>query len=292
MMPCPLEIRGSLDALSCGCHVTAALWEGAACCCRLASPPHKTTRRQSKAVLAGWIIHLPSSSTPAMERLWLMSTQILLIMLCVPLRQAHRDTWSQKIWSFCLNSNMICAALAVFLCLLQQVSDMEAPHPLHPPVFALAPLGLPAALWCSVAARILHAISAFSRKGAVFFRRVPLRRPCSRAGPCLSKSYLCWHRADLQLLHCSSTVWIRYTRDVFVSFTCFVKIKSLVSILLENLRSGWSSAAYKTRYVWFCKKNRLNQLSAAVWIWCMQIKVIKHIWNANGTLIYANMHFI
>lgn len=40
---------------------------------------------------------------------------------------------------------MICAVLAVLLCLLQQVSDIEPPHLPHPPVFPFAPLGLPAA---------------------------------------------------------------------------------------------------------------------------------------------------
>lgn len=48
----------------------------------------------------------------------------------------------KKISSLCLNSNMSCAVLAVLLCLLQQVSDMEPPPS---SCISFAPLGLPAA---------------------------------------------------------------------------------------------------------------------------------------------------
>lgn len=82
-----------------------------------------------------------------------------------------------KIISFCLNSNMSCAALAVPLCLQQQVVDMEPPLLLRPPLpvllllshhWAVLPACLPACgEWCSVAERSRRAISAFSRKVVV-----------------------------------------------------------------------------------------------------------------------------
>lgn len=55
MMPCPRENRGSLDALSRGCHVTARLVKR--CCLLFAGSPHLPIRhnKTSEPSSAGWL---------------------------------------------------------------------------------------------------------------------------------------------------------------------------------------------------------------------------------------------
>lgn len=151
----------------------AVMWGGAACCCcRLASPPHKT---QDVRAEQHWLVELfippssslsSSSSTPAMERLWLVSAQILLIMLCVPLRQAEKG--DRRSWNIFALPLWAAICLALF-CLLQQVVDTEPPHLHRPAVFFFHSTG-PACcrVWCSAAETNLRAIRAFSRKVAGF----------------------------------------------------------------------------------------------------------------------------
>lgn len=154
--------------------------EGASCCCRLASnPPHKTQQDdRAEPSRAGWIIHLPSSSTPAMERLWLVSTQILLIILCVPLRQARRDTKSlkKKIRPFCLNSNTSCAVAAG---LGHRASSSP---PSSCPFLSLRWVCLPRSVMLSDRGAYMLLVHSVVRV-AVFLRRVALRCAVAEQGP-------------------------------------------------------------------------------------------------------------
>lgn len=145
------------------------------CCFFVAGSPHIPIKTQQDvrdgAALAGWIIHLPSSSSSlAMERLWLVSTQILLIILCVPPRQRCRDALSQK-----QNLLFLSERQYVLHCSRSVTVSVAAGHghraSSSPPsscLFPFAPLGLPAAV-CDARwqKRSLHAISAFSWKAAV-----------------------------------------------------------------------------------------------------------------------------
>lgn len=99
MTPCPRENRGSLDALSQSCHAMEVLLVV------VAPPTHLPIKynKMSEPSSPGWL----NNSSPPCRR-WSdcdLSTQILLIMLCVPLRRAHGCIFWNKICSFCLNSN-------------------------------------------------------------------------------------------------------------------------------------------------------------------------------------------
>lgn len=134
MMPCPRENRGSLDALSWGCHVTAPCEEVMLV---VAGSPHLPIRHnKTSEPSSGWLnnssllLHSGDGATVTC-----VNSNPSHNIVCTPQAGTQGYIVSKKICSLCLNSNMSCAVLAVLLCLLQQVSDMEPPHLLHPLAF-------------------------------------------------------------------------------------------------------------------------------------------------------------
>lgn len=205
----------------------AVMWGGAACCCcRLASPPHKT---QDVRAEQHWLVELfisSSSSTPATERLWLVSAQILLIILCVALRQAERDTRARE--KFALSVWVaICLVLFSRCCVCCSRSWTQSLLISSVLLSFLSRSTGPACcrVWCSAAETSLHAISAFSRKVAGFFLAgsfaaalklsrtlVYLKMSCGD----IIKKKKSISAAAAAGFYPSSTIWSRHTRDMML----------------------------------------------------------------------------
>lgn len=143
MMPCPRENRGSLDALSWGCHMAARLMRR---CCLLL--PHLPIRhnKTSEPSSAGWL----NNSSPLLL-LFLLHTGDGATVTCVNSNPSHNTVCTpqactqgctvskkKKICSFCLNSNMSRCSRSAVVSVAAGLSDIEPPHLLRSSVSFLS----------------------------------------------------------------------------------------------------------------------------------------------------------